>query len=218
MAARRETDERHDDIAVGEWRVERRLVTGRVVGRGPMADVRECGGYCCHHGVYISLPERDRILEHAERVQAAMDATQTPDIDEWFEDEIHKDEDFEGGLCIGTAVYKDKCAFLDGDGLCVLQKLEPELDLADGERLKPFYCRLFPVTTWFGRLEFDDLCNGVRPCCTMAPSGTTPAVDAYAYELEEALGAGGLAELRRVAGEAGEDDRSDRSDGVSRRG
>ena len=201
MAGRSETEVRQDDVQVGRWHVERRLLTGRVVGRGPMAAFRECGGHCCRHGVYISLRERDHIMEYAERVQEAMDDTQTPDVAVWFEDEIHKDEDFEGGLCIGTAIYNDKCAFLDAEGLCVLQKLEPELDLEEGERLKPFYCRLFPVTTWFGRLEFDDLCNGVRPCCTMSAGGSTRAVDAYAYELGEVLGENGVAELRRAAEE-----------------
>jgi len=210
MAARSEDRATHDDIRVGEWRVERRLVTGRVMGRGPTAVARECGGQCCRHGVYISLRERDHILEHAAAVREAMDETQTRDVAEWFEDETHKDEDFEGGLCIGTAVVNDKCAFLDAEGLCVLQRLEPELDLPKDQRLKPFYCRLFPVTTWYGRLEFDDLCNGVRPCCTMTPSGATQALDAYAYELEEALGEDGLAELKRVAEALGPGERSER--------
>ena len=205
----RERDPGTDHVVVGDWRVEKRLATARVAGRGPAAVARECGGYCCRHGVYVSLPERDRILEHADRVKAVMDRTQPKDTDLWFEDETHEDEDFEGGVCIGTALYNDKCAFLDRDGLCVLQKLEPDLELPEGLRLKPFYCRLFPLTTWYGRLEFDDLCDGVRPCCTLTADGPSPAVDAYAYELKEALGEDGLQTFRRISrslGQEGSDD------------
>lgn len=201
MPAKTGQQTRSDHIRVGDWEVERRLAIARVQGRGPVAVALECGGHCCRHGVYISLRERDRILAHAERVQAVMDETQTGDIAEWFEDEIHEDKDFENGVCIGTAVHNDKCAFLDRDGLCVLQKLEPELDLPPGERLKPFYCRLFPITTWFGKLEFDELCDGVRPCCTLAADGATRAIDAYAYELKEAMGEEDFESLRRYAEE-----------------
>ncbi len=199
MTGRERKGERGGDIRVGEWSVERRLATERVEGRGPTEAKEECGGYCCRHGVYISLPERERILENAERIQAAMDETQTTEVDEWFEDEIHDDSDFEGGLCIGTAIYNDKCAFLDRDGLCVLQKLETDSEVREGRRLKPFYCRLFPITTWYGRLEFDPLCNGARPCCTISERGRTPTIDAFAFELREALGEEGYQELRRVA-------------------
>lgn len=186
------------DIRIGDWRVESRLATERVEGRGP-TEFNECGGACCRHGVYISLPERDRILANADRIQPAMDETQTRDVDEWFEDEIHEDSDFEGGVCIGTAVYNEKCAFLDRDGLCVLQKLETEEEVREDRRLKPFYCRLFPITTWYGRLEFDPLCDGARPCCTLTGKGRTPTIDAFAFELKEVLGEEGYQKLRRVA-------------------
>ncbi len=207
MAGRGRGKAETQDIRVGEWRVEALLATGRIEGVGPAEAVDECGGHCCLHGVYISLAERDRILEYADRVRQSMDETQTPDVEEWFEEDVHEDSDFPGERCVGTAVYNNKCAFLDRDGLCVLQKLEPDLALPEGERLKPFYCRLFPLTTWYGRLEFDPLCDGVRPCCTMASDGGTPAVEAYAYELTEALGEAGYAELRRAADRrAGEED------------
>ncbi|UCF20154.1 MAG: hypothetical protein JSU87_01735 [Gemmatimonadota bacterium] len=188
-----------DTIQVGAWKVERVLATGRIEGGGPLNVAEECRGHCCRHGVYISLPDRDRILEYAAAVVEVMDDTQPTDTGLWFEDETHEDEDFEGGVCIGTATYDGKCSFLNREGLCVLQLLEPSLELPGGERLKPFYCRLFPVTTGYGRLEFDDMCDGVRPCCTLAADGPTRAIDAYAYELTEALGAEGYAELLSIA-------------------
>jgi Fe-S-cluster containining protein len=198
MAGR--TVKKDDTIQIGGWKVERRLATARIEGRGPMSVADECSGRCCHHGVYIALPERDRIREYADVVSSAMDDTQPTDPAEWFEDETHEDEDYPGGLCIGTAVHNDKCVFLNRQGLCVLQQVEPSLDLPEGERLKPFYCRLFPLTTWYSRLEFDDMCDGVRPCCTLAADGPTRVVDAWAYEFTEALGKEGYQEFRGVAG------------------
>jgi hypothetical protein len=191
-----------DTIRIGRWDVEKRLATARVEGRGPKAVSDECAGHCCHHGVYASLPERDRILEYADRVQAMMDETQSTDTSVWFEDDVEEDEDYPGGLCIGTNVVNDKCAFLDAEGLCVLQKLERELNLPQGESLKPFYCYLFPLVTFKSRVEFDDLCDGVRPCCTLAADGPTKAVDAFAFEFTHILGEEGYEEFRRAAEEA----------------
>jgi Fe-S-cluster containining protein len=203
MAAVRELREAAEieTIRIGEWKVDLRLAVGRIEGGGPLNVTEECGGYCCRHGVYISLPERDRILEYADRVQAVMDGTQTTETSEWFEDDVEEDDDYPGGLCVGTCTYEEKCVFLNAEGLCVLQALEPSLGLPEGERLKPFYCRLFPLTTWCGRLEFDDFCDGARPCCTLASDGPTPAIDAYACELKQVLGANGYDELRRRAAE-----------------
>jgi Fe-S-cluster containining protein len=199
MASGGEKKEKEGHIPIGEWRVELRLATARIEGGGPLNVADECGGHCCRHGVYASLPARDRILEYADRICEVMDATQTTDTSEWFEDEVEEDEDYPGGLCIGTAVYSDKCAFLNAEGLCVLQLLEPSLRLPEGERLKPLYCRLFPLTTWFRHVEFDDLCDGVRPCCTLASDGPSRAIDAWAYEFKEVLGEAGYDELRRRA-------------------
>jgi hypothetical protein len=114
---------------------------------------------------------------------------------------------------VGTATYEGKCVFLNAEGLCVLQALEPQLGLPEGERLKPFYCRLFPLVTSCDLLEFDDLCDGVRPCCTLASDGATSAIDAYAYEFKEVLGASGYDELRRRAQELGTEQAAARSGG-----
>lgn len=186
-------------VEVAGWKVDRRLAGARVEGRGPQAVKDECGGHCCRHGVYVSLFERDRILEHADRVRAVMDETQTGDVDEWFDDRLEEDEDYPGGYAVGTGIHRRKCVFLNGGGRCVLQQLESSLDLPAGERLKPYYCRVFPLTTYSGRVEFDDLCDGLRSCCTLAADGRTRAVDAYAQEFREVLGDEGYAELRRHA-------------------
>ena len=186
------------DITIGKWIVQGTLATAKIQGQGP---AQECRGHCCLHGVYASLEERDRIMEYADLIKNLMDDTQTMDTGVWFEDKIEEDDDFPGGQCIGTGVHNDKCVFLDREGLCTLQTLERDLDLPAGTRLKPFYCWLFPLTTWSGRVEFDDLCDGVSPCCTLASDGKKRALDVYAFEFKEILGEQGYEELRRLAPE-----------------
>lgn len=182
-------------LKVGDWTIDDLLVRARVEGRGPL---HECDGLCCSHGVYVSLDERDRILARRDRVRAVMDDTQVAEVDAWFEDELVEDSDFPGGVCVGTEVVNDKCAFLNADGLCTLQIAEA--DLPDGERLKPFYCRIFPLCTVDGRVEFDDIWDGHQPCCTLADDGRTPAVEAYECELREILGPAAYRALRERTG------------------
>ena len=197
MAGRRVRRKRtSESITVGKWSIESLLVRSSVQGKGPSV---ECDGTCCRHGVHASLPERDRIMEYAERIKAVMDDTQTTDTSRWFDRKLSEDDDFPGGLCVGTATYKSKCAFLNGEGRCVLQMLEPELDLPAGERLKPWFCFLFPITTWFGRVEFDDLNDGLKPCCTLAAGGATSTIDAFEFEFKMLLGEDGYKELREAA-------------------
>lgn len=194
-------DRGDETIEVGGLTLQKLLVEATIVGQGP---AEECDGFCCRHGVHASLPERDRIMLYADRIKAKMDATQTRDSDRWFEDVVYEDGDFPGGLCIGTNTYKHKCVFLNGEGLCVLQQLEPELDLQEGEHLKPSYCFLFPITTWSGEVQFDTMNDGDRPCCSLSRDGSgTPAVEAFEFELRMLLGDEGYDSLRgRVQEEA----------------
>ena len=106
----------------------------------------------------MSLPQRDLILEHVEIIQAEMDDIQPHDPDDWFEAEIEKDQDFQGGRAIGTEATEHGCVFLNEAGRCVLQILtmkDPDLP-----QLKPFFCRLFPLTVVDGELTYDDHCEG----------------------------------------------------------
>ncbi len=197
MSSRRLRKKKDYSIQIGEWTIQGLLARARVQGN-PGVD---CDGSCCRHGVHASLTERDRIMAHAARIKPIMDKTQTQDEARWFEPQLHEDDDFPEGLCVGTATYKNKCAFLNGEGRCVLQILEPELDLPEGQRLKPWYCFLFPITTWFGRVEYDDMNDGERPCCTLARNGGgTPAVDAFEFEFRFLLGDEGYEELCRCVG------------------
>lgn len=191
--------DRADGFRVGNWTLEDLLLEARVEGRGP---AHECEGGCCRHGVYVSLGERERILEYREPVRSVMDETQTTDTSLWFESEELEDEDFPGGRCVGTAVHEGKCVFLNREGLCTLQIAEA--DLADDLQLKPYYCRIFPLCTTRGRIEFDDICDGDYPCCSLSEDGGTHPIEAYANEFGVVLGAAAYRELRARLAKPGE--------------
>ncbi|MFQ5888937.1 MAG: DUF3109 family protein [Gemmatimonadota bacterium] len=161
-----------------------------------------CDGYCCHSGVYLSLAQRDLILRHADAVRACMDPSQRQDPSRWFETEILKDRDFEGGECVGTEATDRGCVFLNGEGLCVLQiasTLNRELP-----QLKPFFCRLFPITVVDGELTVDDHCQGERPCCSVFPEGGIPVVEACEPELRVVLDGEEVTRLKERARKAAE--------------
>ena len=113
-----------------------------------------CPGECCYYGVFTDYKEYETILSITDKIIANMDETQSTDVSKWFEP-AEKDEDFESGIAVGTEVINGKCAFLDKDGLCTLQKIA--LDESEYKwKYKPLYCVLFPLTTYEGALTIDD--------------------------------------------------------------
>jgi len=131
----------------------------------------KCGGECCNYGVYTDLKEHKMILDIKDKIIPLLDETQSNDINDWFE-EPEEDEDFESGIAVGTELVNDKCAFLDKNGLCTLQKLA----LMEGEykwKYKPIYCVLFPLTIFEGALTIDDEHIDRLKTCNVNPNQTT---------------------------------------------
>lgn len=158
-----------------------------------------CDAYCCHSGVYVSLPHRDRILRNAAAVRACMDPGQVGDPAGWFEEEVWDDIDFEGGRAVGTQADERACVFLNRAGLCVLQiasDRDPSLP-----PLRPFYCRLFPLTVVDGKVTLDDHCQGQRPCCSAYRRGEVRVVHACVPELRLAFSEEEIGELQARAAE-----------------
>lgn len=174
------------------------------------ADARPCDvcdATCCKSGVYLSLPHRDLLLRHAEVIRRHMDSDQATDPAQWFEAEVLEDEDFEGGRCVGTEMGERGCVFLNREGRCVLQLAsDRELELP---RLKPFFCRLFPLTVVDGEVTFDDHCQGERPCCTAVEGGGIALLEACAAECDVVFGPEEtrrlVARARALRGRAGEE-------------
>jgi len=152
-----------------------------------------CSGECCHYGVYTDYKEYETILSVKDKVIELMDDTQSKDESKWFEPE-EIDEDFESGIAVGTEVINAKCAFLDKDGLCTLQKLAYQ----EGEykwKYKPLYCVLFPLTTYEGVLTLDtDHIDRLRYCNIDAHIRLT-VFEACEEELKHFFGEEGFAEL-----------------------
>jgi hypothetical protein len=155
--------------------------------------VCNCPGECCHYGVYTDYKEYKTILSIKDKVIGLMDETQCTDVKKWFEPP-EEDEDFESGIAVGTEVINNKCAFLDKDGLCTLQKLAYQ----EGEykwKYKPLYCILFPMTTYEGVLTLDtDHIDRLRYCNIDAKTQLT-MFEAVEEELRHFFGEEGFAEL-----------------------
>jgi len=152
-----------------------------------------CAGECCYYGVYTDLEEYQTILSIQDQIKEVMDETQSKDVSEWFEPE-EKDEDFESGIAVGTEIINGKCAFLDKNGLCSLQKLA----IMEGEyrwKYKPLYCILFPLTTYEGVLTIDTDHIDRLPYCNIDPNTQLTMFEACEEELRHFFGEEGFAEL-----------------------
>lgn len=155
-----------------------------------------CSGRCCRSGAWVDPVERDRILRHAETVQACMDAGQMRDPSRWFEGG-RQDPDFPSGRAVGTAVNGAACVFLDAAGRCAVHAAEARVAPGTGT-LKPFFCRAFPVTIESGVLGIDEEHGrGEHACCGSDPDGPLSVFDVCADELAFVLGPEAVAELKR---------------------
>ncbi len=154
-----------------------------------------CTGECCHYGVYTDSFEAKRILRIKNKVLDYFDSTQCTDVGKWFE-EPEEDEDFESGIAIGTEVIDGKCTFLDGNGLCTLQKIA----LDEGKhkwKYKPLYCILFPLTIYEGALTIDDEHIERLKTCNTNPNTETTIFEYCTEELIHLLGKRGYSELKK---------------------
>ena len=153
-----------------------------------------CPGECCYYGVFTDYKEYETILSIKDKIVANMDKTQSTDVSKWFEPE-EKDEDFESGIAVGTEVINGKCAFLDNEGLCTLQKIAMD----EGEykwKYKPLYCVLFPLTTYEGALTIDNEHIDRLPSCNIDSSMTLTMFEACQEELKHFFGEEGFEELK----------------------
>ncbi|MGC8595458.1 MAG: DUF3109 family protein [Candidatus Kryptoniota bacterium] len=171
-------------LEISGIRLESRLLKeGFVHPDGPIA----CTSKCCAHGVYLDPQERDRILSYSNLIKKYIDASQTDNVDSWFDNMEEEDQDFPSGKCVSTMIYNGKCVFLDSKGRCVLQITEKEEGLGKFT-LKPYYCVLFPITKSNGVFEYDNLCEGECDCCTATSQSDRNMVEICQTEFEYAIG------------------------------
>ena len=135
------------------------------------ASVRRCDGSCCRAGTTVTLPERDKILAHADLVKSSMTSRARRDASLWFDKRTTRDADFTAGRTTSTRVKDGACVFYRDDGLCALQ-VASEKGLSSPFALKPSVCLLWPLCVqdrklqvgyaWFTRR---------RECCAPVVSG-----------------------------------------------
>lgn len=155
----------------------------------------KCSGECCYYGVYTDLKEHEMIMSLKDKLIPLFDETQVKDTEEWFE-APEKDEDFESGMAVGTEVINGKCAFLDKQGLCTLQKLANN-EGAYKWKYKPLYCILFPLTIYENALTIDDEHIHRLKTCNHNPSAERTIYDSCREELKHFFGEDGFKELEQ---------------------
>lgn len=112
-----------------------------------------CRGMCCRRSVLADTTEKARILEYQAEITANLEPDQIHDPERWFDRRAVRDSDFPSGEAFSTGQGPHGCVFLTRRGRCALQLTEQRTGITD---LKPFYCRLYPLTIERGCLIFDE--------------------------------------------------------------
>ena len=143
--------------------------TRRIYVRG--SSVRRCDGHCCLGGTTVSTLERDRILQHAGIVAAAMTRRARRDPSRWFGRRVTADPDFTVGRATFTRVQDGACVFFRDDRLCALQ-VAAQRHLSEPYALKPSVCILWPLAVSRGAMEPGyGFLTRRRECCAPLRSG-----------------------------------------------
>ncbi len=156
-----------------------------------------CLGLCCKSGVWVSLNEKNTILDHKDLIKQFMDQTQTKDETIWFENNITSDEDFPEGLCDSTNVFNDKCVFLNKEFKCVLQIAAVENGF-DIFKFKPYFCITFPVVISQHTITYDDFLLDIAPCCSAKKSNNPNFIECCKMELLHIIGKDGYIKLKEI--------------------
>lgn len=143
-----------------------------------------CRDACCQHGVDVSLAERDRILAHADALEALVGLSR----DRWFTTSVTQDADFPGGAATRTAVVDGGCVFLRREGRgCTLHAFALERG-DDYHTIKPMVSALFPITFGGGTLVCsEELVDGTLVCAGDGPTAYEMARDELAHYFGEAF-------------------------------
>lgn len=151
-----------------------------------------CNDGCCDYGVDVSVVERERILAHADALEARVGVPRKL----WFDAELAVDVDFPGGASMRTAVLGGTCVFrLKGARGCALHAFALELG-EDYHDIKPMVSTLFPVTFGDGALLCsDELVDKSLVCAGDGPT----AYDMARTELRHYFGDALVIELDALA-------------------
>lgn len=149
----------------GEVPIDEQVMTVRFP-RG--STTSNCRGACCRRSVLADPTERDRILRHAKEIAAQLEPEQPHNPERWFDRRAVRDPDFPSGEGYSTGRGPYGCVFLNRRGRCALQLTEQRSGIPS---LKPFYCRLYPLTVEKGCLKFDARKDLKSPGCCLPEDG-----------------------------------------------
>ena len=179
-------------LKVRQYTMSGELFTlGYPSGGGPCS----CSSACCEGGVSVDLHEKEAIMAHHALIADAMDDTQVRNASAWFEAGESDDPDFPSGACVDTKVINGKCAFLDGNGRCVLQSAAMKAGMHQWA-FKPLYCVLYPIEISGGVVSFDEMLQDEQTCCTVASEFDVPLYRACREELVHLVGEEGYEEMQ----------------------
>jgi hypothetical protein len=149
-----------------------------------------CNSKCCKGGAYVDPTERDRVLAHADLIQAVLDDSQSQNPDDWFETEIKVDTDYPSGTCVGTGMRNDRCGLQDKRGYCSIQVAATQAGMHKWA-LKPLYCVLFPVEVISNVIRYDRRFHDVFTSCTALPKFDVPLFESCREEIVHLVGDAG---------------------------
>ncbi len=157
-------------------------------------DCRFCHDWCCQYGVDVDRYHYDRILEHADHLEAFAGIPRG----RWFTDEYEDDPDVPGGGSMRTRVEGGACVFLNrADRGCLLHAYCRETGV-DYHELKSMVDCLFPLTFGGGVLCLaDEVDDGSLVCVGAGPT----VFRGLRSELDYYFGAEFVAVLDRFEGE-----------------
>ena len=126
-----------------------------------------CDDWCCGHGVDVDELHYERIMAHADRLEAY---TRIP-RDRWFTDEYEEDPDVPGGGSRRTAVKGRGCIFLNPSGRgCLLHGYCIDQGIEFRE-LKSLVDCLFPASFYDDTLSLaDEVDDGSLICLNTGPT------------------------------------------------
>lgn len=143
-----------------------------------------CHDWCCQFGVDADSWHVDRILAHADALEAFTGVAR----DRWFIDQIEPDPDAPGGSMWRTAVENGACVFLNRVGRgCQLHAfcLQQGIEVHD---LKPLVDGLFPLTYEAGVLcPADEVADGDLVCLETGPTLYRGVRDSLRYYFGDEL-------------------------------
>ncbi len=130
-------------------------------------DCAFCHDWCCQFGVDVDRYHVDRILAHADALEAYVGLSRT----RWFTGAVEPESDSPGGETWRTAVVDGACVFLNRQGRgCRLHAFCLEQGI-DHHELKSLVDGLFPLTFEEGVLcPADEALSGELVCLDTGPT------------------------------------------------